>query len=120
MERERQEALREADEARKNEQEARLEAENLRKKEEASQQYAMMAHQRAEDALREKHEKEALVTRVQEEKERERIAMETIHAAQQESDDEKRIIPDIANRNEQLQEESNSSFWSKIFHKKRK
>lgn len=120
LERERQEALREADEARKNEQEARLEAENLRKKEEASQQYAMMAHQRAEDALREKHEKEALVTRVQEEKERERIAMETIHAAQQESDDEKRIIPDIANRNEQLQEESNSSFWSKIFHKKRK
>lgn len=123
LDRERQDALREADEARKREQAAKLEAENLRKKEEASQQYAMMAHQRAEDALREKREREDLIARAQADKERERIAMEAIYTAQQESDEEKINTPK-AGVNEQSQaanqqeEKSKVSFWNKIFHKK--
>lgn len=123
LERERQEALREADEARKSEQAARLEAENLRKKEEASTQYAMMAHQRAEEALKEKREREELIARAQEDKKREKIAMEAISSAQQKMDEEQKstpttIIDEPLQTEKQQKEHFTKKFLSKLFHKK--
>ncbi len=122
LERERQEALREADEARKNEQAAKQEVKNLRKNEDSSQQDAMIAHIRAEDALREKRKREEVAARIREENERERIAMEAIRAVQHKQDEDEKNISSVA-RDVQLQDENleggpKGSFWGKLFHKR--
>lgn len=117
LERERQEALREADEARK--QAAKLETENLRKNEETT----LQAHQRAEEAQWEKREREEMAARAQANEKREKIAMEVIKEAQQKPDEAKKNVSDDTidklSQEENLQEKQ-KSFWHKLFHKKQK
>ncbi len=112
-------SVREADEARKRKQAATLETENLRKKEETT----LQDHQRAEEAQREKREREEMAARAQANEKREKIAMEVIKEAQQKPDEAKKNVSDDTidklSQEENLQEKQ-KSFWHILFHKKQK
>ncbi len=108
-------SVRETDEARKRKQAATLETENLRKKEETT----LQDHQRAEEAQREKREREEMAARAQANEKREKIAMEVIKEAQQKPDEAKKNVSDDTIDKENLQEKQ-KSFWHILFHKKQK